>query len=188
MRLVEVVQVDDQIALRGGVEAEVAQVRVTADHRGDPGGRQAGNILRHHDRGAAQEAVGPGGHPADAERDQPVEPALVRLHDQLHRVGSAAIRGPLPQRAARNLAPQFPSHLVAVTPRRRPSPQRGEGVTVGGGEHDMPTRGIRGTGLLRHVLKASSPVERLIICSPGRGPMMTSMPGCRAGAGRHDQL
>jgi hypothetical protein len=43
----------------------------------------------------------------------------------------------------------------------------------------MPTRGIRGTGLLRHVLKASSPVERLIICSPGRGPMMPWMPGCR---------
>ena len=31
----------------------------------------------------------------------------------------------------------------------------------------MPTRGIRGTGSLRHGLKASSPVERLTICFPG---------------------
>lgn len=33
----------------------------------------------------------------------------------------------------------------------------------------MPARGIRGTGWLRHGLKVSSPVERLIICSPGAG-------------------
>jgi hypothetical protein len=46
----------------------------------------------------------------------------------------------------------------------------------------MPARGISGTGLLRHVLKASSPVERLIICSPGQGPMMAWMPGCRGRA------
>ena len=33
----------------------------------------------------------------------------------------------------------------------------------------MPARGISGTGWLRHGLKASSPVERLIICSPRGG-------------------
>ena len=109
VRLVEVVQVDDQVPLRGGVEAEVPQVRVTADHRGDTGGRQPGSICRHHDRRAAQEPVRRGGHPPDPHRDQPPEPAVVRLDDQLHRIGAAAIGGPLPQRAARNLPPQFPA-------------------------------------------------------------------------------
>ena len=52
----------------------------------------------------------------------------------------------------------------------------------------MPARGIRGTGVLRHGLKTSSPVERLIICSPGRGPMIHGYPDVAAGAGRHDQL
>ena len=179
VRLVEVVQVDDQIPLRGGVEAEVPQVRVTADHRGDAGGRQPGSIRRHHHRRTAQESVRRGGHPPDPHRDQPAEPAVMRLDDQLHRIGPAAIRGPLSQRAARNLPPQLPAYLVPVTPRRRPPPQRGEGVTVGGSEHDMPARGISRTGLLRHGLKASSPVERLITCSPGQGPMMPSMPGSR---------
>ena len=46
VRLVEVVQVDDQIPLRRGVEAEVPKVRVTADHRGDAGGRQPGHVRR----------------------------------------------------------------------------------------------------------------------------------------------
>jgi hypothetical protein len=87
----------------------------------------------------------------------------MRLDDQLHRIGTAAIRGPFPQRAARNLAPQFLAYLVTVTPRRRPPPQRGEGVTVGGGEHDMPARGIRGTGLLRHGLQNFLIPERLTI-------------------------
>ena len=33
----------------------------------------------------------------------------------------------------------------------------------------MPARGISGTGSLRHGLKTSVPVERLIICSPCYG-------------------
>ena len=69
MRLVEVVQVDDQIPLGRAVETEVAEVRVAADHRGDAGGRQPGDILRHHDGGAAQEPVRRGGHPPDPDRE-----------------------------------------------------------------------------------------------------------------------
>ena len=55
MGLVEVVEVEDEVALGRGVEAEVAQVRVAADDRQDAGGRQPGEVLGHDRRGAAQE-------------------------------------------------------------------------------------------------------------------------------------
>ena len=77
VRLVEVVEVEDEVALRGGVEAEVAQVRVAADHRRDAGGRQRGEV-RGHDRGRpAEERERARDHPPDPHRDQPVHPALV---------------------------------------------------------------------------------------------------------------
>ena len=100
VRLIEIVEVDDQVALGGGVETEVAQVRVAADDRRDAGGGQLGNVLGHDDSGAAQESVGIGRHPADPQWDQPVQPALMRLHDLLHRVGSVGRRRPVAQRAA----------------------------------------------------------------------------------------
>ena len=62
--LVEVVEVDHEVALRRGVEAEVAQVGVAADHRGDAGGRQVRHVVGHHDGGAAQEPVRRRDHPA----------------------------------------------------------------------------------------------------------------------------
>jgi len=102
--------------------------------------------------GAAQEPVRRRGHPPHPHRDQPLQPALMRLDDQPYRIGTAAIGGPFPQRAPRNLAPQFPAYPVPVAPRRRPPPQRGEGVTVSRGQHDMATGGIHGTVLSRHAL------------------------------------
>ena len=89
MGFVEVVEVDDQVAFRGGIEPEVSEMGVPADDRRDPGTRQVRNIVGHHDRGAAQEAVWRGHHSADPDRDQLLETALVRFHDQLHRVGPA---------------------------------------------------------------------------------------------------
>ena len=70
MGLVEVVQVHHQVALGRCVEAEVAEVRVAADHRGDAGGGQPGDVDRHHVRRAAQETVWRGCHPANANRNQ----------------------------------------------------------------------------------------------------------------------
>jgi hypothetical protein len=86
--LVEVVQVDDEILLGRGVEAEVTEVRITANDRGDTRGGQARNVLGHHDGCAAQESVRRGCHQPDSVRDQPAKPAAMRLDDQLHGIGT----------------------------------------------------------------------------------------------------
>jgi hypothetical protein len=114
MRLVEVVQVDDEVSLGRTVETEVAEVRVTADHRHDAGGGQVGDIVRHDDGGPAQEPIRRGRHPPDPNRDQPLQPAPMRLVDQLHWVGPVGAYLPFPERATRNLLPELLAHPVAV--------------------------------------------------------------------------
>jgi hypothetical protein len=92
--LVEVVEVEDQVALGRGVEAEVAQVGVAADDRLDPGPGQVGKVLGHERGRAAQEGVRRGHHPPHPHRHQPLEPALVGLLDQVQRVGPVLGRPP----------------------------------------------------------------------------------------------
>ena len=53
MSLVEVVQVDDEVPFRGGVETEVAQVSIAADDRSDAGRGEMSDVLGHHDGGTA---------------------------------------------------------------------------------------------------------------------------------------
>ncbi len=93
-----------------------------AGSRGDVGG--------HHDRGAAEEPVRRGDHPGDADRDQPVQPALVGFHDQLDRVGPVGRRRPDAERLARHLSTQRPAHRIALGSRRRALAQRGEHLAV----------------------------------------------------------
>ena len=178
---VEIVEVDDQVALGGGIEAEVAQVGVTADDRRDPGRREVGHVFGHHDRGATQEAVGGRDHSPDADRDQPVETALVRVHDLQHRVGSADRWCPVRQRGPRDPLPQFATHAVPVRPCGRSTTERGEGVTVGTGQHDVAGRSLGGRSHTR-------PANDLRLCG-GRNPSCdhwrrTFLRGGR-GAGKH---
>jgi general stress protein YciG len=96
--LVEVIEVEDEITLGGGVEAEVAQVRVAADDRVDPGGGQVGEVLSHDRGSAAKEGVRGGDHSANPDRDQPIQSTFVSCNDLLYRVGTAAGRAPSAQR------------------------------------------------------------------------------------------
>ena len=57
MCLVEVVEVEDQIAFWRGVKAKVSEVCVPADDRGDTCRGEARQILGHHDDGATQKPV-----------------------------------------------------------------------------------------------------------------------------------
>ena len=77
MGLVEVIEIHHEFALRRGVEAEIAEVRVAADHRSDSCGWQRGDVCGHHDRGAAQEAVRGADHAAHPDRDELVESTSV---------------------------------------------------------------------------------------------------------------
>ena len=112
--LVEVVEVEDQVALGRGVEAEVAQVGVAADDRLDPGPGQVGEVLGHQRGRAAQERVRRGRHPPDPHRDQPLQPALVGLLDQVQRVGPVLGRPPAPEGAPPDLLAQGPPGLAAL--------------------------------------------------------------------------
>src|SRR6202521_3164837 len=103
MSLVEVVQVDDQVSFRGSVETEIAEVGITADDRGDASRREMSDVLGHHDGGTAQETVRGGHHPSDPDRDQPVQPAFMRMHDLLNRIRTVRWCLPVTHRAARNL-------------------------------------------------------------------------------------
>jgi hypothetical protein len=79
-------------------------VGVAADDRLDPGPGQGGEVLGHEGGRAAQERVRRCQHPPDPHRDQPLEPALVGLVDQVERVGPVLGRLPAPELAPLDLA------------------------------------------------------------------------------------
>src|ERR1700733_11792170 len=124
MSLVEVVQVDNQITLWGSVEAEIAEVGIAADHRGDAGSGETGDILGHDDGRAAQKAVRGSHHTADANRDQPVQSAFMRMLDLLNGIRPVRRCLPVTQRTAGNLLTQAPAKLEALRARHGPSAQR----------------------------------------------------------------
>ena len=78
---IEIVEVDDQVQLGRGVEAEVAEMSVAANDRLDAGGGQPGEVFGHDHCGAAQEAVRGSGHPGNSDRDEPFESSLVGVDD-----------------------------------------------------------------------------------------------------------
>ena len=139
MGLVEVVEVEHELALRGGVEPEVAEVRVAADHRGDPGGRQSRDVFGHHDRRSPQEAVRRRDHAGDPDGDQLLEPTLVRLPDQLDGVRPVGGRLPVPQGPPGHLLAQRPPDREALAPRRRLLAQRAERLALRRGQHGVPS-------------------------------------------------
>ena len=71
-----------------------------------PVGGRRGDVVGHHDRGAAQEPVRRGDHAADPDRDQAFQPTLMRLHDQRHRVRATRRETPVAQCPARHLVSQ----------------------------------------------------------------------------------
>ena len=128
--LVEVVEVEDQVALGRGVEAEVAQVGVAADDRLDPGAGKVGEVLGHQGGRAAQERVRRGHHPPDPHRHQPLQPPLVGLVDQVQRVGPVLGRPPAPQGAPPHPVAQGPPGLEALLAGRQRGPQDAGHVTL----------------------------------------------------------
>ena len=57
VRFIEIVEVDHQVLLGRGVEAEVAEMSVAANDRLDASGGQPGEVFGHDHRGAAQVAI-----------------------------------------------------------------------------------------------------------------------------------
>ena len=68
MRFVEVVEIEDQIALRRGVEPEVSQVRIAADHGLDAGSGKVAKSWAMRGR-TTQEGIRGRHHAADPDGD-----------------------------------------------------------------------------------------------------------------------
>ncbi len=102
-RLVEVVDVEEQLAIRGGEGAEVGEVGVAAELHGEAAARGARQVRRHHRRGAAVEGERRGEHPPVAERDELADPRGGLGLEQLDRVRPVARRRPLAVARARRI-------------------------------------------------------------------------------------
>ncbi len=85
-RLVEVVDGEDDLPLRGGESAEVAQVGVPAALDADPGGRGASQVGRHREGRAPVERERGADHPPVSQREQVREASLLGLQDQFDRI------------------------------------------------------------------------------------------------------
>ncbi len=85
--LVEIVEVEDDVALRRTEQAEIVRVRVAVHHHVDAAARPARQVPGHDMGGPAQEREGRGRHPGDPQGDQMRLTALMRGLDQGDRVG-----------------------------------------------------------------------------------------------------
>ena len=102
-RLVEIVDVEHQLPLRGGENPEVRQVRVTADLDRQPGARRGGQVGGHDQRGTPVERERRHQHPAITDRNQLRNPAHPLLLQQPDRVGTGDRRLPTAMAGPRNL-------------------------------------------------------------------------------------
>ncbi len=92
MVTVKIVEVENEVALRCAVEAEVVQVSITVHHDGVPGGGGVGKIPGHHCGGASQYYV--------------------------DRVGTLLRRSPFRVTFPRNVCPKFLAVVAEHFPRR----------------------------------------------------------------------
>src|SRR6516225_3626769 len=106
MRLVEVIEIEYKVALRRGVESEVAEVRIAADHRFEAGFREARKVLRHQGSRTAQKGVGRSRHSANPHWNQVVQTSGVSFLDELDRVSSILFGLPAAQFAPFHAFPQ----------------------------------------------------------------------------------
>ena len=100
MGLVEVVDVEDQSSVRRGEDAEIGQMRVPAQLGPEAGIRTGGQVRRHDRCSPAVEGERRGGHPTVADRHQPLDPGLVLIREDLHRILSIRRRLPASKRRA----------------------------------------------------------------------------------------
>ena len=111
--LVEVVQVEDQVALGRGKEAEVRQVAVPARLDKNAAGRGSRQIARHHRGRSAEKRERARQHAAVADGDQLGHTAQARFFQHRDRVTAVGRRLPIGVRCTRRLRPQRLAHLAA---------------------------------------------------------------------------
>src|SRR5262245_55510169 len=106
MRFVEVIQVEDEVALRRGIKPEIPKVRIAADNRLDAGARHAIEILCHQGGRSSKESIRRDGHPSYAHRNQALKATRVGLLDEIDRIRPIGFRSPAAKLATLDLLPQ----------------------------------------------------------------------------------
>src|SRR5207249_5199882 len=102
-RLVEIVDVEQELSLRRGEETEVRDVRVAARLNDEPRTRCRGEIGNHEVRGAAVERERRSEHPSVPDRNEFRYAALGLLLQESHRIRAAGWGFPAGVAGARNL-------------------------------------------------------------------------------------
>ncbi len=110
-RLVEVVDVEHERAIRRGIGAEVREVRVAAELRLQARARNAGEVRGHEVRGPAIERERGDEHPPVAHRHEFRHARGRLLLEQVDRLAAVRRWCPLGMGAARDLAPGGPPEL-----------------------------------------------------------------------------
>ena len=114
--LVEVVEVEHELALGGGEGTEVRQMRVTAQLRVQPGRRRGLEVRRHDPGGAPVEGERRGHHPAVPDRHQVLFPGAVLFVQQRDRIGAVRRRSPAGVAVQRRVFPRLPAMLRPAPP------------------------------------------------------------------------
>jgi hypothetical protein len=145
-RLVEIVDVEDEVALRRGEQPEVGEVGIPAGLHHQTGSGCSSQIAGHRQRRAPEERERRGGHPAVVDGQQLGNPGQPLTFQQRHRIGSVGARRELRMARPWHFCPRG---LSAP----RPLPVLGGRSGLGGAA--TASRG----GRLRH--RRTSPASRM---------------------------
>ena len=117
--LVEVAQIEVEVALRRGPEAEVQDVGVTAELDLDAAVRPGGEVGRHHRGGAAVEVPRRKGHALVPEPGELGEADVILRQERVHGIVPAGPFVPVTQVGPGRQYPGLPTHLAALGLRSR---------------------------------------------------------------------
>ncbi len=112
--LVEVAQIEVEVALRCGPEPEVQDVGVTAELDLDTAVRPGGEVCRHHRGGAAVKVPGRKGHALMPEPRELGEPDVILGQECVHGIVPAGPFVPVTQVSPGRQYPGLPTHLAAL--------------------------------------------------------------------------
>ena len=131
--LVEVVDVEHEMALGRGEDAEVQHVRVTARLHLQPAHRRGGEVVGHHLGRAAQERERRDHHAPDADRHQLGDAGHVPRFEERDRIGPIGRRAPARVRGPRDVdATTSPVGAGLLPATARAEQPRADGVIAGG--------------------------------------------------------
>ena len=112
---IEVIDIEDEAAIRGSVGTEVAHVGIAADLRDDAGVGQRSEVSGHDRHSAAEEAEGRSEHAFVLQRDQRRDASAHGARDGGHRRNAAGRRAPVRVLLSAEL---FPARLAQRVPLR----------------------------------------------------------------------